>query len=338
MFARWATRATRANPAQSPLTLALGAIRRNHAQPVLREIGRLGLEQSPLNPYQPGQFFLHKAHGYRGVVLDMWKPKVYDHDAKGRSRMSRLLEEEEAGMDDGSESTIGRRRYITRRPYYQVAIHEGDVQTPEFANHSYRYVRHSDVIPYEDPRPELFENRQFRSLFSVSRNEAGAPVCEPTVGLSQLRHRNAGQLKFSQVHTRTSENVRVTVVPFWLGYFHEGNNYWWIYQITLEHLGGPPVRLLRRNWTITSSGARGTRSSRMVGGEGVVGLTPTLSAERSVFEYMSNVDLPSPCGHMEGEYAFIREGSEFRVAIPCFSLRGTYEHRGAASTDRSTPN
>lgn len=38
-------------------------------------------DPNPTKEYKPGQFFLHKVFGYRGVVLFPWRAKVYDRIA-----------------------------------------------------------------------------------------------------------------------------------------------------------------------------------------------------------------------------------------------------------------
>lgn len=43
----------------------------------LAEVGKLD-DPSPTKEYKPGQFFLHKIFGYRGVILFPWRAKVYD--------------------------------------------------------------------------------------------------------------------------------------------------------------------------------------------------------------------------------------------------------------------
>merc|ERR1712062_739448 len=81
-------------------------------------------------------------------------------------------------------------------------------------------------------------------------------------------------LELSDVHKETTENIRVTVIPFYMGYREnqQNNVYWWRYCIRLENLGDATVQLRERNWRIFS--LSGTLET--VRGRGVVGQEPIL--------------------------------------------------------------
>lgn len=88
------------------------------------------------------------------------------------------------------------------------------------------------------------------------------------------------------------------------------------YRVRITNSGREPVQLLRRHWVITDASGR----VEEVEGPGVVGEQPRLR-EGQCFEYTSFCPLPTPTGHMRGEYLMIRDdGSEFLVEIPAFDL------------------
>ena len=137
-------------------------------------------------------------------------------------------------------------------------------------------------------------------------------------------------MELSDVQKETTENVRVTVIPFYMG-FREAtassgpnsgsggmnNVYWWRYSIRLENLGNAPVQLRERNWRIFS--LSGTLES--VRGRGVVGQEPVLSPEQPAFQYSSHVSLQAPSGHMWGTFKMERQdGHTFECRIPPFAL------------------
>jgi ApaG protein len=89
------------------------------------------------------------------------------------------------------------------------------------------------------------------------------------------------------------------------------------YQITIENTNPYAVKLLRRHWEIFDS----LHMPRVVDGEGVVGLTPTLHPGQN-FTYTSGCDLQSELGFMEGHYTFLNLQNQetFEVEIPRFEM------------------
>ena len=114
--------------------------------------------------------------------------------------------------------------------------------------------------------------------------------------LRAWQEKNHPWLELSDVHKETTENIRVTVIPFYMGYRENQNTnvYWWRYCIRLENLGEHTVTLRERNWHIFS--LSGTLET--VRGRGVVGEEPILSRQRPSFQYSSHVSLQAPSGHM----------------------------------------
>ena len=91
--------------------------------------------------------------------------------------------------------------------------------------------------------------------------------------LGLWRERNHNWLELSQVHRETTQGVRVTVMPFFMG--HRDNNgarvFWWRYNVRIESLEEVRVQLKERQWRIYS--VAGTLET--VKGKGVIGQVTT---------------------------------------------------------------
>ncbi len=108
---------------------------------------------------------------------------------------------------------------------------------------------------------------------------------------------NQPWLELSDVYKRTTNDIRVTVIPFYIGVKEESERkklYWWRYSIRIENLSDKPVILRERHWRIFSQAG----TFETVRGKGVIGQEPYLNAEHSVFQYSSHVNLQAPSGHM----------------------------------------
>ena len=119
--------------------------------------------------------------------------------------------------------------------------------------------------------------------------------------------------------TATTENIRVTVRPVYLDGQSDAisKKFVFAYFIRIDNLSDQSVRLLRRHWYIR----HGSGKAEEVEGEGVIGKQPTI-APGKFHEYNSFCILESMEGYMEGTYLMTRKnGDEFRVAIPRFTLR-----------------
>lgn len=155
--------------------------------------------------------------------------------------------------------------------------------------------------------------------------------------LRAWQEKNHPWLELSDVHKETTEKVRVTVIPFYMG-FREDQGYWWRYCIRLENLGEQAVQLRERYWRVFSlSGAL-----ENVRGRGVVGEEPILSKAQPAFQYSSHINLQAPSGHMWGSFRMEREdGYTFDVRIPPFSLESKHPEGsapgGAGGPSNSTP-
>ncbi|XP_017963476.1 polymerase delta-interacting protein 2 [Drosophila navojoa] len=179
------------------------------------------------------------------------------------------------------------------------------------------YVAHDDIMPYSSTDKHPLQHELFDKFLTY------APDAEPPfVGQDTLKawqEKNHPWLDMSDVHKETTENVRITVIPFYMGCRETpaSSVYWWRYCIRLENLGELSVQLRERHWRIFS--LSGTLET--VRGRGVVGQEPILSPRLPAFQYSSHVSLQAPSGHMWGTFRLEREdGYAFDCKIPPFSL------------------
>jgi ApaG protein len=89
------------------------------------------------------------------------------------------------------------------------------------------------------------------------------------------------------------------------------------YTVSIENKNIFPIQLLTRHWEIFDS----LHPTRIVDGEGVIGVQPIIDPMQSV-QYTSGCDLQSDMGYMEGYYTFknMETGEEFIAKIPRFDL------------------
>ena len=120
------------------------------------------------------------------------------------------------------------------------------------------------------------------------------------------------------MYTKTTNNIKVTVLPHYLDQQSEPeeDKYFWAYTIQVENHSKETFTLVNRYWHITDDRGR----SQEVRGEGVVGEQPILRPG-DAFQYTSGVPLNTPSGIMVGEYEMLSEtGDKIQVAVPAFSL------------------
>jgi ApaG protein len=120
------------------------------------------------------------------------------------------------------------------------------------------------------------------------------------------------------MYTKTTNKIKVTVLPHYLGEQSEPdeNRYFWAYTIQVENHSDDTVQLINRHWKITD----GLGRMQEVRGEGVVGEQPVLKPG-DAFQYTSGVPLATPSGIMMGQYEMsLENGDKIQVAVPPFSL------------------
>lgn len=295
----------------------------------LSEIGRLEAPKSQ-GKYDTGQLFLHKVFGYRGVVLFPWSARVYDRDIPNKR---------ERNVDD-AVSNVGKEVKGRTHTFYQVLIDSRDcpyirAQTEAvtflgnqdssrslYAIPGLDYVAHEDILPYSTTEKQPLHHELF-DKFLVYYPEKDPPFAAQET-LRAWQKKNHPWLELSDVHKETTENVRITVIPFYMGCRDSQTSsvYWWRYCIRLENLGDLTVQLRERHWRIFS--LSGTLET--VRGRGVVGQEPVLTKSLPAFQYSSHVSLQAPSGHMWGTFRMEREdGYTFDCRIPPFSLESKSE-------------
>ncbi|XP_048375364.1 polymerase delta-interacting protein 2 [Sphaerodactylus townsendi] len=284
--------------------------------------------------YETGQLFLHSVFGYRGIVLFPWQARLYDRDVT-----SPVSEKSENSTGHGSKEVKGK-----THTYYQVLIDARDCphisqrsQTEAvtfLANHDdsralyaipgLDYVSHEDILPYTSTDQVPIQHELFERFLLYDQTKVPPFVARDT--LCAWQEKNHPWLELSDVHRETTENIRVTVIPFYMGMREAQNShvYWWRYCIRLENLDNEVVQLRERHWRIFS--LSGTLET--VRGRGVVGREPVLSKEQPAFQYSSHVSLQASSGHMWGTFRFERpDGSHFDVRIPPFSLESNKDEK-----------
>jgi polymerase delta-interacting protein 2 len=315
----------------------------------LAEVGKL--ENPKIGQYETGQLFLHRVFGYRGVVLFPWLARVYDRDVPNQKEEAKGSGEPNDAIQGGGVSRDVKGR---THPYYQVLIDSRDcpyirAQTEAvtflgnqensrslYAIPGLDYVAHEDILPYSSTEgPSVALSHELFDKFLQYEPEKDPPyVARDT--LRAWQEKNHPWLELSDVHKETTESVRVTVTPFYMGCRESQNStvFWWRYCIRLENLGDMSVQLRERHWRIFS--LSGTLET--VRGRGVVGQEPLLSRNQPAFQYSSHVSLQAPSGHMWGTFRMEREdGYTFDCRIPPFSLESKQESPGSSSPPTPRP-
>ncbi|XP_074779364.1 polymerase delta-interacting protein 2 isoform X2 [Athene noctua] len=260
--------------------------------------------------------------------------RLYDRDVA-----SPVTEKSENAAGHGSKEVKGK-----THTYYQVLIDARDCphisqrsQTEAvtfLANHDdsralyaipgLDYVSHEDILPYSSTDQVPIQHELFERFLMYDQTKVPPFVARDT--LCAWQEKNHPWLELSDVHRETTENIRVTVIPFYMGMREAQNShvYWWRYCIRLENLDSEVVQLRERHWRIFS--LSGTLET--VRGRGVVGREPVLSKEQPAFQYSSHVSLQASSGHMWGTFRFERpDGSHFDVRIPPFSLESNKDEK-----------
>ncbi|XP_043976289.1 polymerase delta-interacting protein 2 [Gambusia affinis] len=283
--------------------------------------------------YETGQLFLHSVFGYRGIVLFPWHARLYDRDITPPVSDSKP----EPPGAHGSKEVKGK-----THTYYQVLIDTRDC--PHISQRSQTeavtfLANHDDSRAlYAIPGNQQGSDLHISNIIKINVNKLMVNLCfcrclhtlappfTPRDTLKAWQEKNHPWLELSDVHRETTENIRVTVIPFYMGVREAQNShvYWWRYCIRLENLGSEVVQLRERHWRIFS--LSGTLET--VRGRGVVGREPVLSKEQPAFQYSSHVSLQAPSGHMWGTFRIERtDGSHFDVRIPPFSLESNKDDK-----------
>lgn len=324
----------------------------------LAEVGKLELPKAQ-GTYETGQLFLHRVFGYRGVILFPWLARVYDRDLPAQSKNGAQAEAitappTAAGAPTPSDSppnAASKEVQKKTHTFYQVLIDQRDcpyirAQTEAvtflgnqessrslYAIPGLDYVAHEDILPYSSGEQHPLQHELFDKFLAHQPDKDPPFAAQDT--LRAWQKKNHPWLELSDVHKETTEGIRVTVIPFYMGCRETpaASVYWWRYCIRLENLGELSVQLRERHWRIFS--LSGTLET--VRGRGVVGQEPVLSPRLPAFQYSSHVSLQAPSGHMWGTFRMEREdGHMFDCRIPPFSLESKPDDNAGGSGSASS--
>lgn len=296
----------------------------------LAEVGRLDTPKLQ-GKYETGQLFLHRVFGYRGVVLFPWLARVYDRDMpnkKGSSDEGNVGKEVKGKIHTFYQALIDSRDcpFIRAQSESVTFLANQETNRSLYAVPGLDYIAHEDILPYTTTERQPIQHDLFDKFLMYY------PEKDPPFGAQETlrawQKKNHPWLELSDVHKETTENIRVTVTPFYMGSRDTLTNtiYWWRYCVRLENLGDLSVQLRERHWRIFS--LSGTLET--VRGRGVVGQEPILSSSLPAFQYSSHVSLQAPSGHMWGTFRLEREdGYAFDCRIPPFSLESKAEGGGS---------
>ncbi|PRD36146.1 UNVERIFIED_CONTAM: Polymerase delta-interacting protein 2 [Trichonephila clavipes] len=207
----------------------------------LAEVGKLETPKLE-GKYDTGQLFLHRIFGYRGVTLFPYMACVYDRDVPNQET-NRESEESSINYNHIEKEVISH-----THTYYQVLIDSRDcpfvrTQTEAvtvlgnqdnsrslyaipgtytlneekcvFISTGLDYVAHEDVIPYTSTEKQPISHELF-DKFLMHDPEKDPPFSARET-LRAWQEKNHPWLELSTVHKQTTENIRVTVIPFYMG-------------------------------------------------------------------------------------------------------------------------
>nr|CAD7588925.1 unnamed protein product [Timema genevievae] len=276
----------------------------------LAEVGKLE-EPKREGEYDTGQMFVHSVFGYRGVVLFPWVAAVFDRDLPNMGFEERHKEKMKGAKQTFYQVLIDTRDcpFIRAQTEAVTFLGNQDSSRSLFAVPGLDYVSHEDVLPYTASEKPPLRHELYDKFLGDKGRET----------LRSWQAKNHPWLQLSEVHRETTESVRVTVIPFYMGCRESqvASVFWWRYSVRLENLGDLSVQLRERHWRIFS--LSGTLET--VRGRGVVGQEPLLSKQLPAFQYSSHVSLQAPSGHMWGTFRMEREdGVSFDCRVPSFSL------------------
>ncbi|CAG6007735.1 unnamed protein product [Menidia menidia] len=195
--------------------------------------------------YETGQLFLHSVFGYRGIVLFPWHARLYDRDIT--PPMTDSKPEPPPGAH-GSKEVKGK-----THTYYQVLIDTRDCphisqrsQTEAvtfLANHDdsralyaipgLDYVSHEDILPYNSTEQVPIQHELFERFLMF--NPTKSPPFTARDTLKAWQEKNHPWLELSDVHRETTESIRVTVIPFYMGMREAQNSH--VYWVSIPTVG-----------------------------------------------------------------------------------------------------
>ena len=80
------------------------------------------------------------------------------------------------------------------------------------------YVAHEDILPYTTSETNPLQHELFDKFLSYQEDKDPPYAAQET--LKAWQEKNHPWLELSDVHKETTENIRVTVIPFYMGFRH----------------------------------------------------------------------------------------------------------------------
>jgi polymerase delta-interacting protein 2 len=77
------------------------------------------------------------------------------------------------------------------------------------------YVAHEDILPYASTDKQPIQHELFEKF--LAHEPTKDPSFTPKETLRSWQEKNHPWLELSDVHKETTENVRITVIPFYMG-------------------------------------------------------------------------------------------------------------------------
>jgi len=346
----------------------VGRIKRLHSQPQVyfTAIGKVPSNPKRDRPFEPGQFFIARDYEYRGIVLlPQQVETVSDDDSNGNIEMAylTLCDERDTGCEERNidyiehymeDGTIRATQNIDIIPHSHVLpITHIELLTAFQHNLFSLYFKQgspnslwSGFKPSDqdqsDPRESLLKTLNTLGNPNSTRDDWNRKFLKPKADLYTYMDQRSRKLK---KYVKTTENIRITVIPFFLGsgrtadrrvsggerydpgdFLHSTN--WWQYTVTMENLNSEPFELIERQFKILDRQRGG--SIKSVRGRGVVGKHPIITNDMP-FKYTSTMPLPADgksSGSCWGRYIFESrlDGRALTVEIPKFELSPEIEH------------
>eukprot|EP00730_Choanoeca_flexa_P009590 TRINITY_DN12677_c5_g2_i4.p1 TRINITY_DN12677_c5_g2~~TRINITY_DN12677_c5_g2_i4.p1 ORF type:complete len:354 (+),score=47.00 TRINITY_DN12677_c5_g2_i4:77-1138(+) len=302
----------------------------------LVEIGRLGKELPESRPYEPGQLFIHRSLGYRGIILTPWQTQLVQYPTQNEPvSMQPDLHGRLRDVEEGEKRPATFYQALTNA-YDQTNVRIAfatktwsDPKTKMLNNSD--YVHHDDILPFHtaDDSPHSFLYPDVSDPFSQHIKD-GFQVYTPSKALQPKIDATLDSLANSRAYRSVTRNIQVTVLPFYQGHKDargseaDDKPYMWYYKVLIENKGDQAVQLISRRWVVISQD--GERN--YLSGRGIVRQLPILSPKDRAFQFTSCVSLSTPTGIMGGSFVVSplhsdRSNMAFSIEIPTFSLESS---------------
>lgn len=101
------------------------------------------------------------------------------------------------------------------------------------------YVAHEDILPYTTSETNPLQHELFDKFLSYQEDKDPPYSAQET--LKAWQEKNHPWLELSDVHKETTENIRVTVIPFYMGFRHVEGLVVLSAELLMSHVQGEPT-------------------------------------------------------------------------------------------------